>query len=268
MATNELKPILSVSIQRAISAENIISLVILFILLTAAAAGTSQVLTGPNWSSFWESLLFGLLIGWGLGFRRCTAWRFALIATAIGLFFTLLFPSGLDRKIYTLIAELFRLSRSIFTPFTNEVVDFSSLSSLAIQVIDSALVVLARVVNWVKALLTGKPDFDPVAAGFVWNLMMWMVSAWAGWMVMAGRNALLAVLPALLLNISTLSYGKTTSVTVYIILGTTLVLIALVQHNQQKDEWDETKIAYPEHKGRQIAKAAFIIAIILVILSA
>jgi uncharacterized membrane protein YidH (DUF202 family) len=107
-----------------------------------------------------------------------------------------------------------------------------------------------------------------VAAGFVWSFVVWLVAAWAGWVVEAIGNALLAVLPALLLNLITLSYGRNNSASIYLILGLTLVLIGVVHYDQREQSWNKSKVAYPEHKSREIGRISLILAVMLVVLSA
>ena len=46
------------------------------------------------------------------------------------------------------------------------------------------------------------------------------------------------------------------------------MLISVVQYDQRQQEWNETKVAYPARKNREVGNSALIIAIILVILSA
>jgi transglutaminase-like putative cysteine protease len=129
------------------------------------------------------------------------------------------------------------------------------------------VVVLERVITWLKDLVFGEPSFDPVAAGIVWSAAVWLVAAWGGWVIEARQNTLLAVLPAVLLNLSTLSYGQHSSFTIYLILGATLVLIAVVQYDQREQEWNKTNVAYPARKDRQIGYVAVSIAIGLVFIS-
>lgn len=268
MAEYGLKHSLTVSIKRAERAEKFAILLLLFILLTAATAGVSAVLTGPDWASLWKSLLLGMLFGWVLAIFRWPAWRSALLVIGLGLLFSALFAGGLSEKVTAVFEELLRLAGGIISSLTTKEADFSLLTRLIQQVFTSTGVVLGRVFSWLKDLVIGQPIFDPVAAGFVWSIVVWLVAGWAGWVVEARRNALIAVLPALILNLSTLSYGQSNSITVYLILGLTLVLIALVQYDQREQEWDETKIAYPIRKGRQIGNTSLVIAIMLVFLSA
>jgi transglutaminase-like putative cysteine protease/uncharacterized membrane protein YidH (DUF202 family) len=257
-----------VGIKRARRGEKFVTLLLLFILLTAATAGVSVVLTGPDWGSLWESLLFGMLVGWTLAIFRWPAWRAALIVIFLGVLFSLLFAVGLTEKILGLFDEFFRLVDSIIATLEIKGVDLTPLSSAAQQVFTSIGVVMGRAFVWMKDLMTGQPSFDPVAAGIVWSFMVWLVAAWAGWMVEAGKNALVAVLPALLLNLSTLSYGRNDSASIYLILGVTLVLIAVVQYDHREQAWTETKVAFPARKVREVGNVSLMIAVLLVVLAA
>jgi transglutaminase-like putative cysteine protease len=268
LADYGLRTSLNAVIKRASRAEKFITLLLLFILLTAATAGVTAVLTGPDWASLWVSLLLGLLVGWALAIFRLHAWRSAFLVIGLGFLFSLLFTGGLDEKVLAVFGEFFRLAGRIISALRTRGIDLSPLGSLTLQVFTSSGVVLGRVYAWLKDLVIGQPAFDPVAAGFVWSIVVWLVAAWAGWMVEAGRNALMAVLPAVLLNLSTLSYGRNNSASIYLTLGTMLVLISVVQYNQRELDWSETRVAYPARKSREMGNTAVIIAIILVALSA
>jgi transglutaminase-like putative cysteine protease len=253
---------------RARRAEKLAALVLLFILLTAATAGVTSVLVGPDWASLWRGLLFGLLVGWVLAIFRQPARRAAWIAVAIGLIYTMLFTGGLAVKVMAVADELVRLASRLVTFPKGAGVDLTLLAYLLQELFASTGVVIERVWAWVVALVAGQPTFDPVAAALVWNTLVWIVAAWAGWVIEARRNALLAALPAILMSVGTLSYARRVSPMLYLMLGATLLLLATVQHDQREQGWDESGVAYPARKGRQIGNAAIIATMMLILLSA
>ncbi len=248
--------------------EKLATLLLLFVLLTAAVAGVTSVLTGPDWGSLWRGLIIGLLVGWFLAIFNSSAWRSALIAIPLGAIYALLYSGGLSQKFAALLRELiFVASRITASPYNSEV-DFTSINQLLAESFNTAVVVFERVHTWILDLVVGEPTFDPVAAAFVWILLVWTVAAWAGWVAIAYRSALIAVLPALLLSIGTLSYGRSESFSLYIMLGSTLLLLATVQHDRREHRWDETNTAYPQRKGRQVGRIAVMLSIAIVLLSA
>ncbi|NJD60394.1 MAG: transglutaminase domain-containing protein [Anaerolineae bacterium] len=246
----------------------LLTLSLLFILLSACAAGISAVLTGPVWSLLWESLLFGLLLGWSLAAFHWRAGWSALVVILAGLGFSLWIAGGMNARIGSVVNEFVHLISSMVTALTIKGANLTPLGEAVQRLFASQGVVLGRAAVWMKGLFTGQAIFDPVAAAIVWSNGIWLVAAWAGWMVGAGKNALLAVLPAVLLNLSTLSYGRYNSASTYIILGTTLVLVAIVQYGQRERDWVSTKVAYPQRKSRQVSEVSLLITILLVVLAA
>jgi transglutaminase-like putative cysteine protease len=253
---------------RAVKAQKFITLLLLFILLTVATASVTTVLTGPDWASLWESLLFGLLIGWLFAVFRWPAWRSTLMVVVLGLLYTLFFTAGLDQKIILVFDEFLKLLGGIVINLSIKSADLAPLYAAIQGLISSMGVVLGRAFSWLDNLVSGQPGFDPVAASLVWSFIVWLVAAWAGWMVEAARNAIVAVLPALIMCLSTLSYVRRVSSALYLLLGISLVLIAVVNYDHREQDWTETRVAYPEHKSRQVGNVAVAIAILLVILSA
>jgi transglutaminase-like putative cysteine protease len=268
LAEHGLSQSSSGAFKRATRTEKLVILVLLFVLLSAAILGVTSVLKGPDWASLWKSLLFGLLLGWALAlWRKSPAWA-TLIVLALGVIYVLLFPGGLGVKLINSVIEVIRLSWQLVTSWQGTGIDWSLLLHTLIDFSTSSGVVIERVRVWIAALVAGQPNFDPVAAALTWSLLAWIVAAWAGWIIEARRNALLAVLPALLLSAGTLSYGGRMSVTLYLMLGATLLLLATIQYGRREQEWITTDVAYPKEKGRQIGMAAFLVTVALVVLAA
>lgn len=265
MAANGLK---TTTLMGAQKPEKLVTLLLIFVLLTAAIAGVTSVLTGPDWGSLWRGLIFGLLIGWVLAIFQQPMWRSVLIVVPLGVTYALLYAGGLIQKVSAVLTELILIVSRITTSPQIPGIDFTSITRLLAESFNTTAVIFERVRTWVLALAVGEPTFDPVAAAFVWILLVWLIASWAGWVAIARRNALLAVLPVLMLSVGTLSYGRRDSFTLYVMLGSTLLLLATVQHDQREQKWDETDTAYPPRKGRQMGSTAIILSAALVLLSA
>ena len=268
MATDGVRGNLSGAFSRAKRVDELAALALLFILLSAAVVGVASVLTGPNWGLLLQSLLLGLLIGWGMALFRQSAWRAALIAIIFGFVYIFLFPGGLIGKAIAVLVEFFRLIPNMFTFFRGEAVDFATLLDLSYAFFSSVGIIMTRLQVWVIAFIDGQSTFDPVAAALVWNGIVWLVAAWAGWVIEARQNTLLAAFPTILLSVSTLSYGKRTSFMLYLMLGSLLLLLAMVQQERREQAWVESGAAYPAKKGRQIIYVSLLVTLVLVIFSA
>jgi transglutaminase-like putative cysteine protease len=265
MAAFELKsPLLT----RARRSEKLVILLLLFVLLTAATAGVTSILIGPDWGLLWRGLTFGLLTGWVLAILWQPAWRAGLITSAVGAAYALLFAGGLRERISAIFIELVSIASRIAASPKDPEIDLASLTRLLQDLLNAAGVVVERVNVWIMALILGDPVFDPVAAALVWSIMVWIIAAWAGWVVEARQSALLASLPALMLSLGTLSYGRSESTALYFMLGSVLLLMATVQFDWQRQAWEKAEVTYPPRKGRQVGNTAAIVVVALVALSA
>ena len=248
--------------------ERLAELALLFALLTAATAGVTSVLIAPDWGSLWRGLFFGLLVAWLLGTFKLPGWLSALVILALGGMYSLLFPGGLSARVGAVVYELRLLGSHVTLTTDRFAVDFSFLSQASLEFFTAMGVVLERLRQWVSAFAGGEPTFDPVATTLAWNLLVWIVASWSGWFLAARKNALLAVLPTILLTVSALSYGQSTYFTLYLILGMSLLLLAITQHDRRKGEWDQGGVVYPARKGREMANTVLVVTGALVLLSA
>jgi transglutaminase-like putative cysteine protease len=248
--------------------ERLAELALLFVLLTAATAGVTSVLIAPDWGSLWRSLSFGLLVAWVLATFKQPGWLSALVTLALGAMYSFLFPGGLSARAGAVFFELRLLGSHVTLTTDRFAVDFSALSQASLEFFTAVGVVLERLRLWAAAFAGGEPAFDPVATTLAWNLLVWIVASWSGWVVGARKNALLAVLPAILLSVSALSYSQHGYFTLYLLLGMSLILLAITQHDRRKQEWDQGGVIYPARKGREMVNTVLVVTGALVILSA
>ena len=247
--------------------EKITAFLLLFLLLTLAVASVTGVLIGPDWGSLWKGLLLGLLLAWSLAIFRQPVFRSVVIVLVIGIAYILLFPGGLSHRLAPIWLALIRLGVALYVSPGELTLHLKPLLDAAQELGASLLVVLQRVSDWALALQRGDPVFDPVAAGIVWNLLVLLLAAWAGWLVESGRNVLLAVLPVILLSLGTLSYVRGASSTLYLMLGLALLLLATVQHDRREEEWQAAAVAFPARKGRQVGSLALALTAGLVLIT-
>ncbi len=226
------------------------------------------MLVGADWTILWTSILFGLLTGWLLAIMKQPAWWAAWETSGLALIATLLFVGGLGSKLLAVINQLILLGWQDISSWSLHQAGWQTVASQSLDLYKATLVIFERVSVWFLALAGGQPAFDPVAAALVWSALVWLIAAWAGWLVEARRNTLLASLPAILLSAATLSYARRTAFVLYLMLGALLLLLATVQHEQRELSWDSTGMAYPKRKGRQIGFAAALASIGLVVLAA
>lgn len=268
MATDGLRGGRTDVLSHARQFEKLVTLVLLSLMLAAAVAGVAGVLTSQDWGSLLQSAILGLLVGWGLALFHQPAWRTTLIVLILGLIYLFIFPGGLAGKLIAILVEVLRSIPEGLAFLRREAFDLVLLARSLQDFFTSAAVIMARLQAWFTATISGQPAFDPVAASLVWNALMWLVAAWAGWVIEARRNVLLAASPVVFLSAGTLAYGQRMSFALYLMLGSLLSLLSVVRQDWRERAWKESGAAYPAKKGRQIIRTALIATLFLVIFSA
>ncbi len=268
MAEHELNRAPWGAFARVRQTENLAALGLLLLLLSAAVAGITIASVDQDWLTLWRTLLIGLLLSWLLAIFRKPIWVTTLTILAVGALYILLFPGGIIGKVVDTAFELGHLLPGFWNSFRSGDVDLAPLARLLQDLLTSTWIIVARVQAWVAALAAGQPSFDPVPASLTWNALVWLVATWAGWVVEARRDALLAALPAILLSLETLAYGHREPSVIYLMLGALLLLLAVVQQGRRRHSWNQASVAYPARKGRQITNAALLITMGLVLFSA
>jgi len=269
MATDGLRDgMTSASSTHARRVEKLAVLALLFIILAAAVIGIARVWTNADWISLLRSSLFGLLVGWSLAFLHQPSWRAVFVAITLGSIYVFLLPGGLIDKVIAVFAEFIRLIPEGFAFVIGKQIDTSLLIHSFHVFVTSIGVISTRLHVWIVAFVDNQPNIDPVAITLVWNAFVWSVAAWAGWVIEARQNTLLAALPAIFLSVSTLAYGQRMSFVLYLMLGSLLLLLAMVQQEQREQAWVESGAAFPAKKGRQIINVAMLATLVLVLFSA
>ena len=121
--------------------------------------------------------------------------------------------------------------------------------------------------EWVLGLVAGNPAFDPVATALLWGLAMWAVAVWAGWAVRRHRP-LQGIAPAGALLMATFFYAGTKLTALLTLLGTTLLLMAMVQHDVRERHWQATKIDFSSDLWKDLAVAVTLLSLALVVTAA
>jgi hypothetical protein len=248
--------------------EKLLSLGLIFILLLTAIFSLSNTFWGPDWDSLWRCAFLGLMLGWMLGISRQPVYRMIIII-ALGCFvYVMLFPGGLNKQAGSVLAKFVHLLPSLVSSRKSGFEDVKPLVVALQELLLATRTVLCQVWTWFEALSTNPSAFDPLAAGLFWDALIWLASAWAGWLVATRKSALLAAFPAFMLCVGALAISQRVTLIIYVALSTTLLLQATVELDRRKQTWDRLGVAYPRHKGRQIANAALIVTFGLVFLSA
>jgi len=224
-----------------------VDLVLLLGATICLSLALGEVIRGATWSLLVPVSLSAAVCGWGLGGSRLKpkqAWA-GLIALGIpGVF---IYVGGLLRPLGRLTLSLFSLIPQVSSWISDRVpVDTGLLSTAWAELTGHLASLFTRLWEWSVALIAGRPFVDPLAAGLVWNSLLWLIGAWAGWRLRRDRQALQALAPGALLLALVLDYthGEVGLLVMY--LAVLLVLMGLARDEWRHMGWRRRKVDYSE----------------------
>jgi transglutaminase-like putative cysteine protease len=125
-----------------------------------------------------------------------------------------------------------------------------------------------RGVQWMGAVLSGQPAFDPLVSVMVWGAAMWACSAWAGYTVRRRRSPLPGMLPAGVLLASILNYTRSSSFSLLAFIGLLLILVLYVKHVERQAAWEGAGMDYPESVGLDLSTSALPVLVLILFAAA
>lgn len=217
---------------RRVGVFQLVTVGLLWAAFASVAQGVSEVVRGLEVSSALAVVTGGTAVGWWLGTRTRPLW---LVGAALLIGESLLIGGWVGRLgalVGTLTLSLFRLgdgptratARAAWAAWGEVWLGVGALGS--------------RLREWLLAQAAGAATFDPIAASLVWAMALWLVAAWAGWVVRRRRAPLPALLPAALLLLGTRFLAGGDEMVVLGLVGPTLFLVVLVGQRAREERWE------------------------------
>ncbi|MCB9100871.1 MAG: transglutaminase domain-containing protein [Anaerolineales bacterium] len=209
--------------------------------------------------------LIGLLAGWGLGAaKRVPAWLGLTILVILGVELALVQVGRLGGSLLVVGQSSITLTRQIWQQPLTMPNDLTSLSDSIKSLWQTVSVLGIRLWDWIAALASGDPVYDPVATALLWSFALWSVSVWAGWAVRRIERPLLAITPAGVFLAATLAYYPQDVSGLYVMLGAALLLVGLTRYWVRERSWQASGIDYFDEVRRESTLAVVIMTAVLV----
>lgn len=246
-----------------------LNLVLLLGAMVCLAQALGKVIRGAEWSLLIPVSLVSAACGWGMGASRLNRKQAWVSLSAVGLMGVFLYVGGLFRPLGNLALAFLSLLPQIARWISDKTpVDFVPFVLVWTDLSAHAASVLARAWAWSVALMRGRSSIDPLAAGLIWDLLLWFVVAWAGWQVRRNRQVLLAFVPGGILLALTLDYTRGDISLLVVYLAVLLMLMGLVRNETMHMQWQQRKVDYAESIAFDTLVSVGMVTIALVLLAA
>jgi transglutaminase-like putative cysteine protease len=232
--------------------------IILLLTLTALAClpfAIRELVPDAGLSLLMPVTLTGALLAWitaPLNFK--SSWvRFIFFVAGPLMIFGVI--GQLGRPLFTAVLEDLKiLPQFILWIRSQTPVDFSASSAAQQEFITRASALAQRIFTWIAGRLRGEAVQDPAARAFVWSLVLWLTSAWAGWQMRFNllgesridKRTLIALLPATALLTWVLDITSQKSVAFWLHLATLLFLLGLAHYESLARIWRQKRMDFSE----------------------
>ncbi len=208
----------------------------------------------------------GTPIGWLLAAARRRRWLAAVLTGLIGLSLASARIGGFGELLLEIGGQALQLRAAIWRwIFDGSIVEFAPFLASIDRFLAAAGVFLGRWLRWSVTWLIEKPPVDPVAAVLTWSIGIWIVAAWAGWVLRVRSKSVKALLPAGLLLSITLAFAGTTPTPLYWFLLILVPIMGLTAQEARLEWWRKSGVRYHRALGRNLALASVLVSVVLVI---
>jgi transglutaminase-like putative cysteine protease len=231
-----------VGLVRRLGVTTLLSLILLSLALGNIANGLAGMIRNLDTRPFWLVILGGLVFGWLLAKSPLPGWLAAPFAVLSGAGALILQVGKLESAFFSLVRAYTQLSIETWqvvktAPYNLKTIESSPLSQAWRSLEEGGHILFLRTRHWLDALGTGKGAFDPVAAGLVWGFALWIVTVWAAWFVRRRDRVFVGIFPAGGLYAFTLYYTGRDAAPLVVMLGLTLLLVALRSYATHERRW-------------------------------
>ncbi|MFC2043433.1 transglutaminase family protein [Chloroflexota bacterium] len=191
--------------------------------------------------------ILALLIGWILARTSLPGWKATIWAIAAGATTLVITKTNI-------LDDSLELSRAVVNwvqilaqqGFAEPLPDAGTILTASRNIGAEINSLFLNLTDWTTALLQQKTIHDPTAVYLVWGMVMWGTAVWAGWTVRRRKQPLVAVLPVCVIFASSMSIVRGQILSLILVLGAVLMLIAWYSFTTQIKIWQLSSIDYSE----------------------
>ena len=245
---------LNMLLKEKISPHTTRSVFLLFLIFVTLVWTIATSVKGLEFKLSWPLAAIAILLCWMLAGSRMPAWLATLVVLPLGWGLVLIRVGRLESIFY-----------GIFDSGTPSGAEF--LASI-INIIGKMGILTNRFLLWTKTFGSGSPNYDPVTLSLVWSAVVWLVAAWASWVVRRHNHPPLAMTPAILILAYSLEFIGSKPTALLPIVGATVALMVVGTHQTQAEYWRKSGIRFSQLITKNSMWAATLLSLGLVLTAA
>ncbi len=253
----------------ALGPKALIIFALLLVLVLSMIGGVLEAVTNLESGLMFSVAIIGSAVGWILALLPMKGWLAALLTLVAGVEYLLIRVGSLEGRLVEIVQAALRLLWELVEWYLAEQTpNWAALPTLYLALWRDMGTLVSRTITWTSGLMTRSAPLDIIGPPMVWGMVIWSISAWAGFVVRRHHRPLLGILPGGLVLSFVLSYTGTSPYVFLPILGITLVLMALMSHHAREESWVQRGVDFSHGLWGDVAVAATGVSIALVLASA
>ncbi|MBM3130240.1 MAG: transglutaminase domain-containing protein [Chloroflexi bacterium] len=246
---------------RKLGIQTIFTLALLLGAFSTLALALSNLVRGFELGLALMIVTLGIAFGWSLAKSRLPGSVASIIALMIGSEIVLVRVGQLGGKLAMFarasadfVWQVLLWLREARVEFQPRDLPNAQPTLNALRELIAALGTLfARTRDWLSAVASGIPAFDPVAVAITWSFIVWCCAVWAAWSIRRRGKTFDAFLPAIVLLATMLAYTGADSMYLAPLLGATLLLMPLTSQRARERLWKRAGIGIAEDLTQDVA---------------
>ncbi len=254
---------------RALSPRALLTWSLLVVVVYSITSGLVDAIPNLDFGFLALVAVLGVTFGWLLAQIPVKPWMAALLGFLLGAEYLLVRVGRLGSSLLAAIGGVGQaVGQMALWYWTAEAPQWGTALMPLFSLWGDVGTLLSRTVGWLSTLLAGGTAFDVVGAAFIWGLIVWVYSAWAGWMTRREHRPLVGVVPGGVLLSFLLSYTRSSPYIFLPIFGATLVLMALMHQTARESRWSRTGIDFSHGLWNDVALVASGLSLVFMVAGA
>jgi hypothetical protein len=163
---------------RWLGLRTLLALTLLLLALGSVALGLADLIRGLNATLALSVAALGVLLGWALAKSPLPGWLAGALAFILGAETLIVSVGRLGQPLTALLRSPIELAWGGLRWPLDGPPDILPLSLALSELVEGVGTLLARVRDWLLAVIGGQVAFDPLAAALVWGLTLWLAAVW------------------------------------------------------------------------------------------
>jgi transglutaminase-like putative cysteine protease len=232
-------------IRRLLSADAL-GLLIVLIALQVFSYGIASSLQATDTTYLFWVCLIAAGMGYALHKRKWHGLLTALVIAVFGLVGVWILGAKVALPLVTLLNSIVGLLAQVIPAIREQIpLDTDAVWEAGSIVMQASSALALRWQSWLIGINSDVRVNDPLIRNLIWTLLMWSLAAWTGWFT-AGRSALHALLPAIVVLALVLSYSEYRIEALWLLVFLMLLLMGLWNYKNNTNRWQRRKVDYSD----------------------